>query len=137
MGASAAVVIGTLPTSCLFFEQAQLLSVVTNLFVLPFAGVFLIPAFVGVLLSYLWYPLGGAVCSVGRVALDGILAVARYGGRITLYLLPSPAAAYLLWLTAMLFASRLCLRGAKRRALYAGALFAMSAALWALLARTV
>jgi hypothetical protein len=33
----------------------------------------------------------------------------------------------------MLFASRLCLRSAKRRAVYAGALFAASAALWALL----
>lgn len=133
IGASAAVVAGTLPTSAAFFEQAQLLSVVTNLFVLPIAGVFLIPAFAGVLLSFLWYPLGGAVCAVGRAALDVILAVARYGGSVTLVLPPPPAAAYLLWLAAMFFASRLCLRGAKQRMLFSGALFAASAALWALL----
>jgi competence protein ComEC len=40
IGASVAVVIGTLPTSCYFFGQAQLLSLVTNLFVIPISGVF-------------------------------------------------------------------------------------------------
>jgi len=133
IGASTAVVVGTLPTRALFFGQAQLLSIVTNLFVIPLAGVFLVPAFLGVLLSYVWHPLGSAVCWVGRTTLDVILAVAQFGGSITLTLPPPPAASYLLWLGAMLFASRLCLASAKRRALFAGLLFAASAALWALL----
>ena len=133
IGASVAVVIGTLPTSCYFFEQAQLLSIVTNLFVIPISGVFLIPAFVGVVLSYLSLPLGNAVCWIARVSLDVILAVARYGGSITLTL-PAPSAiAYLLWLVAMLFASRLCLRSAKQRAFYAGSFFALAVVGWILM----
>ncbi len=132
IGASAAVVVGTLPTSALFFGQAQLLSIVTNLFVIPFAGVFLVPAFLGVLLSYVSFPLGTFVCGIARAALDVILSIARFGGSISLTL-PPPAIAYLLWLAAMLFASRLCLHSAKRRAIYAGTLFAAAAALWALL----
>ncbi len=132
-GASAAVVIGTLPTSCYFFEQAQLLSLVTNLFVIPISGVFLIPAFAGVLISYVWMPLGDAVCWIARVSLDVILGVARFGGSITLNLPAPNAAAYLLWLCAMAFASRLFLRGARTRAFVSLALFALSAALWLLL----
>ena len=132
IGASVAVVIGTLPTSCYFFQQAQLLSIVTNLFVIPISGVFLIPAFIGVVLSYLSLPLGNAVCWVARVSLDVILAVARYGGSITLNLPAPPTVSYLLWLAAMLFASRLCLRDAKQRVLYSGVLFTISIALWIL-----
>lgn len=132
IGASVAVVVGTLPTSAYFFGQAQLLSLVTNLFVIPIAGVFLIPAFAGVLLSYLSMPLGNAVCWIARLALDVILSVACLGGSVTLTVPAPNAAAYLLWLAGMVFASRLCLRDGKRRALYSGALFAASAALWAL-----
>jgi len=137
IGASVAVVIGTLPTSCYFFEQAQLLSIVTNLFVIPISGVFLIPAFIGVLLSYVSLPLGNIVCWIARVSLDVILGVARYGGSITLNLPAPPTISYLLWLTAMLFASRLCLRSAKQRALYSSALFAVSSVLWLLLSKSV
>ncbi|MDD4312245.1 MAG: ComEC/Rec2 family competence protein, partial [Eubacteriales bacterium] len=117
IGASAAVVIGTMLTSCYFFGQAQLLSLATNLFVIPISGVFLIPAFLGVLLSYLWLPLGNLVCWIARIALDVILAVARFGGQLTLTLPAPNAIAYLLWLAAMVFASRLVLRSAKTRAL--------------------
>ncbi len=130
VGSSAAVVIGTLPTSCYFFGQAQLLSLVTNLFVIPISGVFLIPAFVGVLFSFVWLPLGNLVCWVARVSLDVILGVACFGGKLTL-LLPAPnVIAYLLWITAMVFASRLFLRGGKTRALYAAVLFFLSALVW-------
>ena len=133
LASSAAVVIGTLPTSCYFFQQAQLLSLVTNLFVIPLSGVFLIPAFVGVALSFAWLPLGNLVCWIARVSLDVILGVARYGGKLTL-LLPAPnAMAYLLWLSAMVFASRLFLRSGKIRALYAGVLFNLAALVWLLL----
>lgn len=133
IGASVAVVVGTLPTSCYFFQQAQLLSIITNLFVIPISGVFLIPAFAGVLLSFLSFPLGNAVCWIARFSLDVILAVARFGGSITLNLPAPGAAAYLLWLTGMAFASRLCLRSAGQRAFYSGVLFAAAIALWALL----
>ncbi|MDD4312163.1 MAG: hypothetical protein PHW41_06745, partial [Eubacteriales bacterium] len=92
-------------------------SLATNLFVIPISGVFLIPAFLGVLLSYLWLPLGNLVCWIARIALDVILAVARFGGQLTLTLPAPNAIAYLLWLAAMVFASRLFLRSAKTRAL--------------------
>lgn len=130
IGASTAVVIGTLPTSCYFFGQAQLLSLVTNLFVIPLAGVFLIPAFLGVLLSFVWLPLGNLVCMIARGALDVILGVARFGGSATVILPPPNAIAYLLWLTAMVFASRLFLRGGKTRALYAAVLLLSAALVW-------
>ena len=133
IGASAAVVIGTLPTSCYFFQQAQFLSLVTNLFVIPISSVFLIPAAVGLVLSYIWLPLGNAVCWIARAALDVILGVARFGGRVTLAL-PAPSTlAYLLWLAAMVFASRLFLRSGKTRALFAVLLADASILLWLLL----
>jgi ComEC/Rec2-related protein len=133
LGASAAVVIGTLPTSCYFFEQAQFLSLVTNLFVIPISGVFLIPAVVGLLLSFVYLPLGNAVCWVARAALDVILGVARFGGSVTLSAPPPGAIAYLLWLTAMVFASRLFLKSGKTRALAAFLIADASALLWLLL----
>ena len=132
LGASVAVVIGTLPTSCYFFEQAQFLSLVTNLFVIPISGVFLIPAFIGLLLSYVWLPLGNAVCWIARVSLDVILGVARFGGSVTLCAPPPGAIAYLLWLTAMVFASRLFLKSGKTRALVAFLSADVSALLWLL-----
>lgn len=132
IAASAAVVIGTLPTTGYFFEQAQFLSLVTNLFVIPIAGVFLIPAFVGTAFSYLWFPLGNAVCRIGRLALDVILAIARYGGSLTLKISPPNAVSYLVWLLALLLGSRLCLRTPGRRALYSLGAFAFSIVLWVL-----
>jgi len=133
IGASVAVVIGTLPTSCYFFGQAQLLSLVTNLFVIPISGVFLIPAFAGVLLSYVWLPLGNLVCWVARLALDVILAVARAGGSVSVTLPAPNAIAYLLWITAMVFASRLFLRSGKTRAFCAVLMLDISVLAWLLL----
>jgi ComEC/Rec2-related protein len=130
LGASAAVVIGTLPTSCYFFGQAQILSLVTNLFVIPISGIFLIPAFVGVLLSFVSLPLGNAICWIARAALDVILGVARFGGSVTVFLPPPHVVAYLLWLAAMVFASRLFLKPAKTRALAATLLFELAVMLW-------
>lgn len=132
LGASTAVVIGTLPTSCYFFGQAQFLSLVTNLFVIPISGVFLIPAVLGVLLSFVSLPLGSAVCWVARAALDVILGVARFGGSVTLTLPAPNVIAYLLWLAAMVFASRLFLRPAKTRALMATLLAELSILSWIL-----
>ena len=133
IGASVAVVIGTLPTSCYFFGQAQLLSLVTNLFVIPISGVFLIPAFAGVLLSYVWLPLGNLVCWVARLALDVILAVARAGGSVSVTLPAPNAIAYLLWIAAMVFASRLFLRSGKTRAFCAVLMLDISVLAWLLL----
>jgi len=132
LGASAAVVLGTLPTSCYFFGQAQFLSLVTNLFVIPISGVFLIPAVLGVLLSFVSLPLGNAVCWPARAALDVILGVARFGGSVTLTLPAPNIVAYLLWLAAMVFASRLFLRPAKTRALMAVLLAEISVLFWIL-----
>jgi len=130
LGASAAVVIGTLPTSCYFFGQAQFLSLVTNLFVIPISGVFLIPAVLGVLLSFVSLPVGNAVCWVARAALDVILGVAQFGGSVSLALPAPNVVAYLLWLAAMVFASRLFLRPAKTRALMAALLAEVSVLFW-------
>jgi len=133
IGASVAVVIGTLPTSCYFFGQAQLLSIVTNLFVIPISGVFLIPGVIGLLLSFVSLPLGNAVCWPARASLDVILGVARFGGKLTLTLPAPNVIAYLLWLTAMVFASRLFLKPAKTRALTAVLLAELSILCWVLL----
>ena len=132
LGASAAVVIGTLPTSCYFFGQAQFLSLVTNLFVIPISGVFLIPGVIGLLLSFISLPLGNIVCWPARAALDVILGVARFGGSVTLTLPAPNVIAYLLWLAAMVFASRLFLKPAKTRALTAVLLAELSVLCWVL-----
>jgi len=132
LGASAAVVIGTLPTSCYFFGQAQFLSLVTNLFVIPISGVFLIPAVLGVLLSFVSLPVGSVVAWVARAALDVILGVARFGGSVSLTLRAPNVVAYLLWLAAMVFASRLFLRPARTRALMAALLAEVSVLFWLL-----
>jgi ComEC/Rec2-related protein len=133
IGASVAVVIGTLPTSCYFFGQAQLLSIVTNLFVIPISGVFLIPGVIGLLLSFVSLPLGNAVCWPARASLDVILGVARFGGKLTLTIPAPNVIAYLLWLMAMVFASRLFLKPAKTRALMAVLLAELSVLCWVLL----
>lgn len=133
VGASAAVVVGTFPTTCLFFEQAQFLSLVTNLFVIPISAVFLIPAFIGTVLAFLWFPLGNFVCAVARLALDVILAIASYGGKLSLAVSAPPMLAYLLWLVGMFFASRYCLWSAKRRALYAGLIALLAVVMWVFL----
>lgn len=132
VAASVAVVIGTLPTTCLFFQQAQFLSIVTNLFVIPISSVFLIPAFVGTVLAYVWFPLGNAVCWIARLALDVILAFARYGGSLTLNIPAPMGATYLLWLLAMFLGSRLCLHSPARRAIYSFSSFALASLLWIL-----
>ncbi|HWQ97745.1 MAG TPA: ComEC/Rec2 family competence protein [Clostridia bacterium] len=133
IGASVAVVIGTLPTSCYFFGQAQLLSIVTNLFVIPISGVFLIPGVIGLLLSFVSLPLGNVVCWPARASLDVILGVARFGGKLTLTIPVPNVIAYLLWLMAMVFASRLFLKPAKTRALMAVLLAELSVLCWVLL----
>jgi len=137
IGASVAVVIGTLPTTCLFFGQAQFLSIVTNLFVIPISSVFLIPAFVGTVLAYVWFPLGNAVCWVARLALDVVLAFARYGGSLTLNIPAPMGATYLLWLLAMFLGSRLCLHSPARRAIYSVCAFALASLLWILFHQAV
>ncbi len=137
IGASFAVVIGTLPTTCLFFQQAQFLSIVTNLFVIPISSVFLIPAFVGTALAYVWFPLGNAVCWIARLALDVILAFARYGGSLSLNLPTPPGTTYLLWLLALFLGSRLCLHSPARRAIYSVSAFALALLLWILFPKAV
>ncbi|MCE5190088.1 MAG: ComEC family competence protein [Eubacteriales bacterium] len=132
VAASVAVVIGTLPTTCLFFQQAQFLSIVTNLFVIPISSVFLIPAFAGTALSYVWFPLGNGICWIARLALDVILAVAHYGGSLTLEIAAPPGITYLLWLFAMFLGSRLCLHSPAKRAIYSISAFALASLLWVL-----
>jgi len=132
VAASFAVVIGTLPTTCLFFEQAQFLSIVTNLFVIPISSVFLIPAFVGTVFAYVWFPLGNAVCWIARLSLDVILAFARAGGSLSLNIPAPPGATYLLWLLALFLGSRLCLHSPIRRAVYSVSAFALASLLWIL-----
>ena len=130
VAASVAVVIGTFPTTCLFFQQAQFLSLVTNLFVIPISSVFLVPAFFGTILSYVWFPLGNLVCAAGRLALDVVLAIASCGGRLSVLVPAPPMSAYLLWLFALFLASPLCLRSGRRRAVYALTAFAFAGAIW-------
>lgn len=130
VAASVAVVVGTFPTTCLFFQQAQFLSLVTNLFVIPVSSVFLVPAFFGTILSYVWFPLGNFVCAVGRLALDVVLAIASYGGRLSVSVPAPSVSAYLLWLFALFLASPLCLRSGRRRAVYSLTAFALAGAIW-------
>jgi ComEC/Rec2-related protein len=130
LAASAAVVAATLPASALFFGEVQLLSLATNIFVLPIMPVFLVPAFLGTALSFVWFSFGNAVCFVARFVLDVILAVTSCGGSLAVLVSPPGAAAYLFYLLAILFASRLCLREAQTRMRYALLAASLAAVFW-------
>ena len=90
------------------------------------------PAGAGLPLSSLSLPLVNAICWIARISRDVILGVARFGGSVTLCAPPPGAIAYLLWLMAMVFASRLFLRSGKTRALAAFLIADVSALLWLL-----
>ena len=112
---SLAVTVATVPAMALTFGRVQLMSIVTNLFVLPLVPLFLVPAFLGVTLSFLWLPLGNAVAAVARVALDVLVSFAAAGGALDVAV-PAPSApAYLLYLLALAFLSPLCLLERNRR----------------------
>ncbi len=112
---SLAVTAATVPATALAFGRVQLTSIVTNLFVLPLVPLFLIPAFLGVALSFLWLPLGNAVAAVARVTLDVLVSFAAAGGALEVAVNAPSAPAYLLYLTALAFLSPLCLLERNRR----------------------
>jgi hypothetical protein len=87
---------------------------------------------IGLLLSFVSLPLGNAVCWPARASLDVILGVARFGGKLTLTIPAPNVIAYLLWLAAMVFASRLFLKPAKTRALMSALLAELSILCWIL-----
>lgn len=109
IGSSVAVTVATLPAMAATFGRVQLLSVLTNLLVLPFVPFFLVPALLGTALSYLSFPLGNAICAVARVSLDIITAVASVGGKLDVTVSAPNGLAYLLFLAALPFLSPLCL----------------------------
>ena len=132
LAGSLAVTVATVPAMALAFGRVQLTSLVTNLFVLPLVPVFLIPAFLGVALSFLCFPLGNAVSAVARLALNALVSFAAAGGALDVPVPAPHASAYLLYLAALPFLSPLCLLTKKQR----GGLFlfcmAACAALWRL-----
>lgn len=109
IASSVAVTVATIPAMAAAFQRVQLLSVLTNMLVLPVVPFFLVPAFLGTALSYLSFPLGNAICAVARVALDVITAVASVGGRVDVPVSAPNGVAYLLFLAALPFFSPLCL----------------------------
>ena len=112
------------------FERVQLLSVLTNLLVLPVVPFAQIPAFFGTAISCLSLPLGNAVCAVARVALELITAVASVGGSLDVSVPAPNGLSYLLFLAALPFLSPLCLLDRYEKLRNACLLLGASVALW-------
>lgn len=132
MAGSAAVWLAALPVQIAFFGGAPLVSLLLNLFVLPLAPYFLVPAFLLTLASFVCFPLADALAFLPRLALNAIDFFSRIDGGLFLRLPAPPAASILLYTAALLFASRLCMRPRGRRALCSAVCLFAGAAVWAL-----
>ena len=130
IASSVAVTVATIPAMAATFERVQLLSVLTNILVLPVVPFFLVPAFLGTAVSYLSFPLGNAICAVSRVALDVITAVASVGGQVDVAVSAPNGVAYLLFLAALPFLSPLCLLDKYRKLRNACALLCAAVIAW-------
>ena len=132
LGGTVAASVGTLPAIALYFGAFMPASLVANILVLPLVPWFLVPAFLAVALSYLLPPVGAAAAFLARFPLAAITAIAK-GSTAGAVALPAPnLAAYLLYVTAMVFASRLLLGGRRRRVLFSVGALSLSLLCWAL-----
>lgn len=127
LAGSAAALLATLPSSALFFSSVSVVALLGNVLVLPVAALFPVPALVVALLSYVSLPLAKAIAPVPGFLLSVAVSAARATNGL-LAAVPEPSvAAFILYLLAILFASRLTKREPKTRALYA--LFALTLSL--------
>lgn len=128
---SLAVAIATLPAAARFFGEASPMALLANVFALPLAPLFLVPALLAAGLSFVCAPLGAAAASLAQIPLRLIVGVARLGADAAVAI-PAPSiAAYLLYLAALAFASPLLLGGKGRRALWSCGALALSILCWA------
>ncbi len=127
---SVAVTVATLPIMAGAFGRVQLLSVLTNILVLPVVPFALVPAFLGVAVSYASFPLGNAIAGVARTALAVIWSIASVGGKLDVPVSAPNGVACLLFLSALLFLSPLCLLERYKKLRNACWLFAASVASW-------
>ena len=130
ISASLSVLIATAPLMARLFQEVNLISLLTNILVLPVTPFFLVPAFLSVALSYLSMPLGTALAVPAKFVLDTIVAVTKAGGSLTIPLPSPPGAAVLLFLFSLLLFSPLCNRPPKRRNLMGGGCMVLSLLLW-------
>ncbi|MEG2216360.1 MAG: ComEC/Rec2 family competence protein [Clostridia bacterium] len=72
---SCAVVVATAPAMALHFRELSFMSLLTNLFVLPMAPFFLVPAFLATVVSFLSLPIAEIISKPGRFARNFIVAV--------------------------------------------------------------
>ncbi len=130
LSASMAVLISTAPIMALHFGRVQLMSLITNLLVLPLVPLFLIPAFAGVAISFVCFPLGKLLASVAQFFLNLLVGFASAGGALDVSLPIPNGLAILLYLTSLAFVSPLCLWPRKKRLLAFGCLMVFSLLLW-------
>jgi len=131
LGGSLAVWLAMLPAAARQFERVPLVSVPAGLMLIPLAPFFLIPAFLVTALSFVSLPLANALAFPPRWVLTAMDFVAGLGGPVLSLSAPG-AASLLLYLAALLFFSRFCLRTRTRRALYGGLCLSASVVLWLL-----
>lgn len=131
LAASVAVTLSTLPVSAYFFKSVSPVSIVVNCVVLPLAPCFLVPAAAALVLSIPFLPLGKLIALPARLALFLIAKSAALFSAEALFLPRPGGLAMLLFLLALLFASPLCLRDAKTRAILALSTLAISLLCWA------
>lgn len=130
LSGSVAVTLGTLPAVAGFFGSVPLLSVITNLFVLPLVPLFLIPGFIAAAAGCLYPPLGRLLAVLPNMVLTGILALSQSASQSAIPIPGPSTAAYLCFVAAMFALSRYCLlRPQWRFRLFSGLLL-VSLLLW-------
>ncbi len=130
LAGSAAALLATLPSSALFFSSVSVVALLGNVLVLPVAALFPVPALIVVLLSYVSLPLAKAVAPAPGFLLSVVVSAARATNGLSAAVPRPSVAAFLLYLLAILFVSRLTKRDAKTRALYALAALTLSLLVW-------
>lgn len=132
LAASAAVQIASLPAMAAAFGEVSPMPVLTNLIVLPLVPFFFLPAFASVVVSFVSFPAASVIAVPARITLRVLVTLAETVGRTAIRIPPPSLAAYLLFLAALLFFSRLFLRDVRTRAFTGTVLLAVSALIWTL-----
>ena len=133
LATSISVTFSTLPAMAESFGSVSVISVCANLFILPLVPFFLVPAFLVTIFSYVSYPLAALFAVFPRIVLKIITWVISFGGSVDLFIPAPHGSAYIVFLSALLTLSPVCVtRKVWYKAAMAAILIAAAVLLWIL-----
>lgn len=134
LATSISVMLSTLPAMAESFGSVSVISVASNLFILPLVPFFLVPAFLVTVLSYLSYPFAVLLSVFPRAVLKIISWTASLGGAVDLAVPAPHGVAYLLFLGVLFVLSPACVtKKVWIKATMTAILLAVTVVLWILL----